>query len=136
MFSEERADSFELPIACAWVKPRLILRKADPGSGKRATQTRQTSNSLGSRDQIERVRAKIETHSDAGLQTLRDTFLTEAAEYTDPFRLQYVAGHKNIKTTMRYVHPQANAVDKLFGRFGQMRRGGDKNGYMENSSKS
>jgi hypothetical protein len=62
--------------------------------------------------------------------------LTEAAEYTDPFTLQYVAGHKNIKTTMRYVHPQANAVDKLFGRLGHMRRGGYKNGYMENSSKS
>jgi hypothetical protein len=28
--------------------------------------------------------------------------------------LQYVAGHDNIKTTMRYVHPQANAVQKLF----------------------
>ncbi|SPF42491.1 hypothetical protein SBA1_460088 [Candidatus Sulfotelmatobacter kueseliae] len=24
---------------------------------------------------------------------------------TDPFTLQYVAGHDNIKTTMRYVHP-------------------------------
>jgi hypothetical protein len=30
--------------------------------------------------------------------------------------LQYVAGHDNIKTTMRYVHPQANAVQKLFAR--------------------
>ena len=30
--------------------------------------------------------------------------------------MQYVAGHDNIKTTMRYVHPQANAVDKLFVR--------------------
>jgi hypothetical protein len=59
--------------------------------------------------------------------------LTEAAEYTNPFTLQYVAGHKNIKTTMRYVHPQANAVDKLFGKLAQMRRGGDKNGYTRNS---
>jgi integrase len=45
---------------------------------------------------------------------LRHTFLTEAGEFTDPFTLQYVAGHDNIKTTMRYVHPQANAVQKLF----------------------
>jgi hypothetical protein len=44
------------------------------------------------------------------------TFLTEAGEYTDPFTLQYVAGHDNIRTTMRYVHPHANAVDKLFVR--------------------
>lgn len=78
------------------------------------------------------MRAKINTHPDAGLHTLRHTFLTEAAEYTDPFTLQYVAGHKNIKTTMRYVHPQANAVDKLFGRLAKMRIGGDKNGYSIN----
>jgi hypothetical protein len=37
---------------------------------------------------------------------------------TDPFTLQYVAGHDNIKTTMRYVHPQANAVQALFMRLG------------------
>ena len=49
------------------------------------------------------MRAKIETHRDVGLHALRHTFLTEAAEYADPFTLQYVAGHKNIKTTMRYA---------------------------------
>jgi hypothetical protein len=32
--------------------------------------------------------------------------------------LQYVAGHDNIKTTRRYVHPQANAVQALFLRLG------------------
>jgi integrase len=56
----------------------------------------------------------IQTHPDAGLHGLRHTFLTEAGEHTDPFTLQYVAGHDNIKTTMRYVHPQANAVQALF----------------------
>ena len=83
-------------------------------------------------DEIERVRAKINAHSYAGLHTLRHTFLTEGAENTDPFTLQYVAGHKNIKTTMRYVHPLANAVDKLFGRLVKMRIGGEKNGYSIN----
>jgi site-specific recombinase XerD len=67
----------------------------------------------------------------AGLHTLRHTFLTEAAEHTDPFALQYMAGYKNIKTTMRYVHPQANAVDKLFGRLAKVRLGGDKTGTRE-----
>ena len=33
---------------------------------------------------------------------------------TDPFTLQYVAGHDSIKTTMRYVHPQEDRVEKLF----------------------
>lgn len=74
--------------------------------------------------QIGSLRKKIKTHLDAGLHGLRHTFLTEAGEYTDPFTLQYVAGHDNIKTTMRYVHPQANAVQKLFLRLADLE--GDK----------
>ena len=50
--------------------------------------------------------------------SMRHTFLTEAGEHTDPFTLQYVAGHDNIKTTMRDVHPQANALQRLFVRLG------------------
>jgi hypothetical protein len=52
---------------------------------------------------------------------MRHTFLTEAGEYTDPFTLQYVAGHDNIKTTMRYVHPREAAVHKLFLRLADLR---------------
>ena len=72
-------------------------------------------------EQIGQVRKKIETHPDAGLHALRHTFLTEAGEYTDPFTLQYVAGHDNIKTTMRYVHPREAAVHKLFARLAELR---------------
>ncbi len=39
-------------------------------------------------------------------------------DHTDPFTLQYVAGHDNIKTTMPYVHPREEAVRKLFVRLG------------------
>jgi len=47
--------------------------------------------------QMTDLRKKVPgTHPDAGLHTLRHTFLTEAGEYTDPFTLQYVAGHDNI----------------------------------------
>ena len=53
-------------------------------------------------------------------RALRHTFLTEAGEYTDPFTLQYVAGHNNIKTYMRYVHPREEAVEKLFARLGNL----------------
>jgi len=52
---------------------------------------------------------------DAGLHALRHTFLTEAGSTRIRFYLQYVAGHDNIKTTMRYVHPREEAVEKLFG---------------------
>jgi integrase len=73
-------------------------------------------------EQMARLRKKIKTHPDAGLHALRHTFLTEAGEYTDPFTLQYVAGHDNIKTTMRYVHPREEAVEKLFVRLGNLER--------------
>ena len=51
-----------------------------------------------------------------------ETFLTAACEYADPFTLQYVAGHDNIKTTMRYVHPREDAVKRLFVRLGNLPR--------------
>ena len=79
--------------------------------------------------QIGALRKKIHPHPDAGLHALRHTFLTEAGEYTDPFTLQYVAGHDNIKTTMRYVHTQANAVQKLFVRLANLDR--EQNGFRK-----
>jgi integrase len=78
----------------------------------------------GLEEQISQVRKKIETHPDAGLHALRHTFLTEAGEYTDPFTLQYVAGHDNIKITMRYVHPREAAVHKLFARLANLQQPG------------
>jgi integrase len=73
-------------------------------------------------NQMGRVRSRINSHPDSGLHALRHTFLTEAGQYTDPFTLQYVAGHDTIKTTMRYVHPQEEAVRKLFVRLGGLER--------------
>jgi hypothetical protein len=49
--------------------------------------------------------------------------------------LQYVAGHDTIKTTMRYVHPQEEAVRKLFVRLGGLERpepGVDPVGWLQN----
>jgi hypothetical protein len=46
----------------------------------------------------------------------------KVAHPTDPFTLQYVAGHDTIKTTMRYVHPQEETVRKLFERLGGLAR--------------
>jgi hypothetical protein len=55
-----------------------------------------------------RIRAKIV--SDRGL------------EYTNPFTLQYVAGHDNINTTMRHIHPREAAVHKLFARLADLQQ--------------
>ena len=72
--------------------------------------------------QMGRVRDKIRVDPDAGLHTLRHTFLTEAGEYTDAFTLQYIAGHDTIKTTMRYVHPRAESVSRAFGRINRKKK--------------
>jgi integrase len=89
------------------------------------TNPRDRSRPLGGwvlEDQMGRLRSQIHPHADAGLHALRHTFLTEAGEYTDPFTLQYVAGHDTIKTTMRYVHPREETVRKLFVRLGGLER--------------
>jgi integrase len=48
---------------------------------------------------------------DAGLHSLRHTFLTEAGRHTQNVRaLQKLAGHARIETTMRYIHPDQEDV--------------------------
>jgi hypothetical protein len=54
------------------------------------------------------------------------TFLTQDGEHTDPFTLQYVAGHDNIKTAMRYVHPRQDVVQKLLVRLAELQRTEDR----------
>jgi hypothetical protein len=49
------------------------------------------------------------------------------ALYTDPFTLQYLAGHDNIKITMRYVHPREAEVQKLFARLADWQRPEERN---------
>jgi integrase len=87
-------------------------------------------------EQIGQIRKKIKTHPDAGLHAMRRTFLTEAGEYTDPFTLQYVAGHDNIKTTMRYVHPREAAVHKFVCAAGRLAAAGGARRVQEVGAKS
>ena len=62
-------------------------------------------------DQIRRTRAVLRLPNDAGLHALRHTFLTEAGKLTQNVKaLQLLAGHSNIATTMRYVHPDESDV--------------------------
>lgn len=65
-------------------------------------------------DQLRRTRTTLKLHSDAGLHTLRHTFLTEMGTKTDSFTLQKIAGHARITTTQRYVHPQAQSIKAAF----------------------
>jgi integrase len=44
------------------------------------------------------------------LYTLRHTCLTRWAPHMDPWTLTYLAGHSNLNTTKRYVHPQQQTI--------------------------
>jgi integrase len=44
--------------------------------------------------------------------TLRHTCLTRWAKWMDPYTLHKVAGHTDMKTTMRYVHPSDADMDE------------------------
>jgi integrase len=50
------------------------------------------------------------------LYTLRHTCLTRWAPHMDPWALAYIAGHRDMAITKRYVHPQQatlkDAIDK------------------------
>ncbi len=47
---------------------------------------------------------------------MRHTALTRMAPFCDPFTLARIAGHSSI--TQRYCHPQADAVEAAFSKFG------------------
>jgi integrase len=58
-------------------------------------------------DQIRRTRVALALPAETGLHALRHTFLTHAGELTQNVKaLQMLAGHSNIATTMKYVHPE------------------------------
>src|SRR6476661_7070762 len=44
------------------------------------------------------------------LYTLRHTCLTRWAPHMDPWTLAYLAGHSNMNTTKRYIHPQSHTI--------------------------
>jgi hypothetical protein len=49
---------------------------------------------------------------------MRHTALTRMAPYCDPFTLARIAGHSSISITQRYCHPQADAIEAAFSKFG------------------
>jgi integrase len=49
---------------------------------------------------------------------MRHTALTRMAPFCDAFTLARIAGHSSITITQRYCHPQAEAVEAAFSKFG------------------
>lgn len=50
---------------------------------------------------------------------MRHTALTRMAPLCDAFTLARIAGHSSITITQRYCHPQADAVEAAFSKFGK-----------------
>ena len=65
-------------------------------------------------DQLGRTRRLLKLHPDAGLHTLRHSFLTEMGRRVDSFTLKKIAGHNRVTTTERYVHTQQAAIEDAF----------------------
>jgi len=66
----------------------------------------------------------------ARLHGPRHMFLSEAGGHTDPFTLQYVAGHDNIETTMRYLRPRPMRGKRFPVRGERKRRVGAESGAV------
>jgi integrase len=47
------------------------------------------------------------------LYILRHTCLTRWGEYMDPWRLHKYAGHADMKTTARYIHPRDESMQVI-----------------------
>ena len=57
------------------------------------------------------------------LYTLRHTCLTRWAPHMDPWTLAYLAGHRDMNITKRYVHPQEQTIRAAMNRAQAANRG-------------
>jgi integrase len=63
---------------------------------------------------------------------MRHTSLTRMARFCDAFTLARIAGHSSIMITQRYCHPQAEAVEAAFLKFGNRSELVTDGGHHEN----
>jgi len=66
------------------------------------------------------------------LYTLRHTCLTRWAPHMDPWALAYLAGHRDMSITKRYVHPQEKTIREAMERA----RGGHNSGHNAKDPKN
>jgi len=64
------------------------------------------------------------------LYTLRHTCLTRWAPHMDPWTLAYLAGHRDMNITKRYVHPQEQTIRAAMDRV-QVEKGRHTFGHTE-----
>jgi integrase len=91
-----------------WVFPALTMSgHIEPSSLKK-----QHAKAVSEATRILREETGDPERSFAGfeLYTLRHTCLTRWAPHMDPWTLAYLAGHRDMNTTKRYVHPQEQTI--------------------------
>jgi integrase len=66
---------------------------------------------------------------------LRHTLGTRMAPKCDVFTLARIMGHSSITITQRYCHPQADAIERAFGRMGGRQQLVTDGGHPENEHK-
>jgi len=69
------------------------------------------------------------------LYTLRHTCLTRWAPHMDPWTLAYLAGHRDMNITKRYIHPQAHTIRDAMEK-ARMVPGGHSFGYKPEIERS
>lgn len=63
---------------------------------------------------------------------LRHTGLTWIAPHCDAYALARIAGHSDIRVTQRYVHPDANAIERAFTQMAASQKVVTDGGYSQN----
>ncbi len=69
------------------------------------------------------------------LYTFRHTCLTRWAPHMDPWTLAYLAGHRDMAITKRYIHPQDEQVREAMER-ARAAQGGHKTGHTPDAPKN
>jgi integrase len=82
------------------------------------------------RKQTKQKEAKFEGFE---LYTLRHTCLTRWAPHMDPWTLAYLAGHRDMNITKRYVHPQEQTIRAAMDR-AQAAEGGHTSGHTDKNA--
>jgi integrase len=91
-----------------WVFPTLTKSgHIEPSSLKKQHAKAIREATVILRKQTKRVDAKFEGFE---FYTLRHTCLTRWAPHMDPWTLAYLAGHRDMNITKRYVHPQEQTI--------------------------
>jgi integrase len=111
-----------------WVFPARTMS----GHMEPSTLKKQHAKAIEEATKILRKQAKREEVEFQGfeLYTLRHTCLTRWAPHMDPWTLAYLAGHRDMNITKRYVHPQEQTVRAAMNR-AQVANSGHTSGHTE-----